>query len=216
MSIEILTLIMLAAMMGLMVIGLPLVFVTGVVSLAFALALYGPMSLTLISSRVYSFVSVYALVAVPMFVLMASILERSGVAKDLFKAMHIFAGGLKGGLAIQTMAVAVLMAAMTGIIGGEIVLLVLGQDYSKYSYIFEWLLLVNLLIFMSKKMMYLINIRHYQDIFTKVYFAMTLMVITLSYLLIKDYGINGFIVMNLLTGFLLIYLLKFFYKRRLL
>jgi len=123
MSIEILTLIMLAAMMGLMVIGLPLVFVTGVVSLAFALALYGPMSLTLISSRVYSFVSVYALVAVPMFVLMASILERSGVAKDLFKAMHIFAGGLKGGLAIQTMAVAVLMAAMTGIIGGESVLL---------------------------------------------------------------------------------------------
>jgi len=123
MSIEILTLIMLAAMMGLMIIGLPLVFVTGVVSFAFALALFGPLSLTLIASRVYSFVSVYALVAVPMFVLMASILERSGVARDLFKAMHIFAGGLKGGLAIQTMAVAVLMAAMTGIIGGEIVLL---------------------------------------------------------------------------------------------
>ncbi len=123
MSIELLTLIMLAAMMGLMIIGVPLVFVTGAVSFAFALALYGPMSLPLIASRVYSFVSVYALVAVPMFVLMASILERSGVARDLFKAMHIFAGGLRGGLAVQTMAVAVLMAAMTGIIGGEIVLL---------------------------------------------------------------------------------------------
>ena len=102
------------------------------------------------------------------------------------------------------------------IFSGEIVLLVLGQDYSKYSYIFEWLLLVNLLIFMSKKMMYLINIRHYQDIFTKVYFAMTLMVITLSYLLIKDYGINGFIAMSFATGLLLIYLLRYFYKRRLL
>jgi tripartite ATP-independent transporter DctM subunit len=51
------------------------------------------------------------------------VLERSGVARDLFRAMHVWAGGLKGGLAVQTMLVAVLMAAMTGIIGGEIVLL---------------------------------------------------------------------------------------------
>ncbi len=123
MSIEILTLIMLGAMILLMVMGLPLAFVTGIIAFVFALTLFGPMAMTLIASRIYSFVSVYALVAVPMFVLMASILERSGVAADLFKAMHVFAGGLRGGLAVQTMAVAVLMAAMTGIIGGEIVLL---------------------------------------------------------------------------------------------
>ena len=54
---------------------------------------------------------------------MACILERSGVAQDLYRAMHIFAGGLPGGLAVQTTLVAVVMAAMTGIIGGEIVLL---------------------------------------------------------------------------------------------
>ena len=65
----------------------------------------------------------YALVAVPMFILMASILERCGVAKDLFRAMHVFAGALRGGLAMQTIGVAALMGAMTGIIGGEIVLL---------------------------------------------------------------------------------------------
>ncbi len=65
----------------------------------------------------------YVLVAVPMFILMAAILERSGVAKDLFRAMHIFSGRLRGGLAVQTLGVAVVMAAMTGIIGGEIVLL---------------------------------------------------------------------------------------------
>jgi tripartite ATP-independent transporter DctM subunit len=58
-----------------------------------------------------------------MFVFMASVLERSGIARDLFGAMHVLSGNLRGGLAIQTMAVAVLMAAMTGIIGGEIVLL---------------------------------------------------------------------------------------------
>ena len=123
MSIEILTLIMLGSMVLLLVIGLPLAFVTGLIAFGFALALYGPMALPLIASRVYGFVSVYALIAVPMFVLMASVLERSGIARDLFGAMHVLAGNLKGGLAIQTMAVAVLMAAMTGIIGGEIVLL---------------------------------------------------------------------------------------------
>lgn len=123
MSIEILTLIMLGSMVLLLVIGLPLAFVTGLIAFGFALGLYGPMALPLIASRVYGFVSVYALIAVPMFVLMASVLERSGIARDLFSAMHVLAGNLKGGLAIQTMAVAVLMAAMTGIIGGEIVLL---------------------------------------------------------------------------------------------
>ena len=97
MSIEILTLIMLGAMILLMVMGLPLAFVTGIIAFVFALTLFGPMAMTLIASRIYSFVSVYALVAVPMFVLMASILERSGVAADLFKAMHVFAGGLRGG-----------------------------------------------------------------------------------------------------------------------
>ena len=123
MSIEILTLIMLGSMVVLLLIGLPLAFVTGIIAFGFALALYGPLALPLIATRIYGFVSVYALIAVPMFVLMASVLERSGIARDLFGAMHVLAGNLRGGLAIQTMAVAVLMAAMNGIIGGEIVLL---------------------------------------------------------------------------------------------
>ena len=123
MSIEILTLIMLGSMVVLLVIGLPLAFVTGIIAFGFALFLYGPLALPLIATRIYGFVSVYALIAVPMFVFMASALERSGIARDLFGAMHVLAGNLRGGLAIQTMAVAVLMAAMTGIIGGEIVLL---------------------------------------------------------------------------------------------
>ena len=123
MSIEILTLIMLGSMVVLLLIGLPLAFVTGIIAFGFALALYGPLALPLIATRIYGFVSVYALIAVPMFVLMASVLERSGIARDLFGAMHVLAGNLRGGLASQTMAVAVLMAAMTGIIGVEIVLL---------------------------------------------------------------------------------------------
>ena len=123
MSIELVSLVMVGAIAVLLVMGLPLAFVTGAVAMAFAVGNFGLNGLFLIESRILSLVREFVLVAVPMFILMASVLERSGVARDLYRAMHIWAGGLRGGLAVQTMIVAVLMAAMTGIIGGEIILL---------------------------------------------------------------------------------------------
>jgi tripartite ATP-independent transporter DctM subunit len=123
MGIEIISLIILVAMIVLMLTGMPLVYVT--MSLAIGCTLYwlGFNGLPLVASRVTGFVTEYVFVSVPLFVLMACILERSGVARDLYDAMYIFAGRLRGGVAVQTMLVAVFMAAMTGIIGGEIVLL---------------------------------------------------------------------------------------------
>jgi len=123
MSIEWITILMFGSMLLLLALGLPLAFVTGLIGVTFCLGLYGPMGLTLIASRIYSFMNEYALVSVPMFIMMASLMEKSGVAKDLFDAMRVWAGKLPGGLAIQTMVAATIMGAMTGIIGGEIVLL---------------------------------------------------------------------------------------------
>lgn len=123
MSIELVTVLMFGGMIVLLLLGLPLAFVTGIIAVAFGLGLFGLPSLLLVSSRIYSFMNEYVLVSVPMFILMASLMERSGVARDLFKAMHVWAGGLKGGLAVQTTIAATIMAAMTGIIGGEVVLL---------------------------------------------------------------------------------------------
>ena len=54
---------------------------------------------------------------------MASLLEKAGIAEDLFDAMSIFAGNLRGGVAVQTIVVAVILAAMSGVMGGEIVML---------------------------------------------------------------------------------------------
>ncbi|WP_319484329.1 TRAP transporter large permease subunit [uncultured Cohaesibacter sp.] len=103
--------------------GLPLAFVTGLVALVFTVGWFGPNAIPLVISRVYGFVTEYSLVAVPMFVFMASLLDRSGIAKDLFSGMRVLAGRLPGGVAIQTLIVSVFLAAMSGIIGGEIVLL---------------------------------------------------------------------------------------------
>lgn len=107
----------------LMATGMPLGVVTLIVSILFALAFYGPKGLYLVSINATGLLEKYSLVAVPMFVLMASLLERAGVAKDLFNAMSIFAGNLRGGVAIQTVVVSVIIAAMSGVIGGEIVML---------------------------------------------------------------------------------------------
>jgi tripartite ATP-independent transporter DctM subunit len=117
------SLLIVVVMIALMLTGMPLAWVTMLLAVGCTLFWLGPPGLPLVASRVYGFVSEYVFVAVPLFVLMACILEGSGVARDLYRAMHVFAGGLPGGLAVQTTLVAVVMAAMTGIIGGEIVLL---------------------------------------------------------------------------------------------
>ncbi|MBO6755028.1 MAG: TRAP transporter large permease subunit [Roseibium sp.] len=123
MDIGTLSLVILFAMVTLLAIGVPFAFVSGAIAVVLALTNFGIGGLFLIGSRTAEFVSSFVLVAVPMFVLMASIMERSGVARDLYRAFHVLAGGLRGGLAVITTVVAVILGATTGIIGGEIVLL---------------------------------------------------------------------------------------------
>ena len=106
-----------------MMTGMPLGIVTLIVSILAALFYFGYGGMYLVSTNAFGLLEKYPLIAVPLFVLMASILERAGVAEDLFDAMSIFAGKLRGGVAIQTIVVAVILAAMSGVMGGEIVML---------------------------------------------------------------------------------------------
>ena len=117
------SLLMFGMLLVLLITGMPLAFVTILVALIFALGWFGPMAVPIVTTRIYSFIMQYVFVSVPMFVLMASILDRSGIARDLFDAMRLVAGRVRGGVGVQTLLVAVVLAAMSGIIGGEIVLL---------------------------------------------------------------------------------------------
>jgi len=117
------SILMVVLLVGLMMTGMPLGIVTLTVSIIIALGYFGPRGLYLVSTNAAGLLDHYTLVAVPFFVLMASILERAGIAEDLFDAMSIFAGNLRGGVAVQTTVVAVILAAMSGVMGGEIVML---------------------------------------------------------------------------------------------
>ena len=79
--------------------------------------------LNILQQKVYGVLTSYVLISVPLFIFMASLLERSGIAKDMYASLNVWLSRTRGGIAIVTSIMAVIMAAMSGIIGGEVVLL---------------------------------------------------------------------------------------------
>jgi len=78
---------------------------------------------TLVADRIWSVMNNWVLVALPMFIFMGLMLDRSGVAQRLMKNMVQLFGGIRGGMAITVILIGVLLAASTGIIGASVVLL---------------------------------------------------------------------------------------------
>ncbi len=104
-----------------MILGLPLAWSIGATAVALVLYKFDPSVMVMLVSRVFDMSLNYTLMSVPLFVLMAGILQRSGVAHQLFRAVHVWAGGVRGGIAIGTIIANAIMASMVGIIGAEIV-----------------------------------------------------------------------------------------------
>ncbi len=119
-------------MFALLAIGMPLGFASAFLAvvtlmLKFDLSLLfgdfgrGPMSV--LAQAVYRQMTNYVLISVPLFIFMAALLERSGIARDMYSSLNVWMSRTRGGIAIVTSIMAVIMAAMSGIIGGEVVLL---------------------------------------------------------------------------------------------
>jgi tripartite ATP-independent transporter DctM subunit len=123
MTIEILSLAIVGGLFGLLAIGVPFAFAAGAIAVIVAWSSFGPRSMFIISSRTFELVTDYTLVAIPMYVLMASLIERSGIARDLYSALNRVFGPFRGGVLIATLVIAFILGATTGIVGGEVVLL---------------------------------------------------------------------------------------------
>jgi tripartite ATP-independent transporter DctM subunit len=115
MSIEMITLLLLLSLFLLIFTGLPLAFSLGSVGIVFTYIFLGPDSLFLLASRARSTMFIYVMIAVPLFMFMASILDKSGLADDLYNALSIWMGPVRGGLAMGTVVICTLMAAMSGV-----------------------------------------------------------------------------------------------------
>ena len=79
--------------------------------------------LYILTQKIFDLMTEYVLISVPLFIFMAALLERSGVAKEMYDSLDFWLSRVRGGIAIVTSIMAVIMAAMSGIIGGEVVLL---------------------------------------------------------------------------------------------
>jgi tripartite ATP-independent transporter DctM subunit len=104
---------------GLML-GHPLAFTLGMIALVFGVIGWGGSVgavLALLANRTYGVMEEYVLVAVPLFIFMAQILDASGIAERLFETMHIVMGRIRGGLGIAVIIACTIFAATAGVVG---------------------------------------------------------------------------------------------------
>ncbi len=120
MSANAILLLMFGGLSVFMLTGLPIAFVLGGLSLLFTVTLWEPNAVIVLVLQIFDTMKSEALLAIPLFILMACILQRSGVIEDLYHAMALWFGRLKGGLAIGTVIICVVMAAMTGVVGAAV------------------------------------------------------------------------------------------------
>ena len=118
-----LSIILLVGLLALISIGVPMGFASGFMGAVLVFLYIGEHALGILLSRYYSLVVTYSFLSVPLFIFMASLLERSNIARDLYDALNAWLRKTRGGVGVVTAIMATIMAAMSGIIGGEIVLL---------------------------------------------------------------------------------------------
>lgn len=118
---EILAIILFVSIFLLILYGYPVAFTLGGISILYALCFLGPATFSALPPRIMGVMSNYVLLAVPLFIFMGIMLEKSGMAESLLETMAILFGRLKGGLAISVVIVGALLAASTGIVGATVV-----------------------------------------------------------------------------------------------
>lgn len=120
---ELLAIGMIVSFFALLMAGIPVGLALATPALVFGYVGFGPTLFNLLPSRIYGVTTNYTLMAVPLFVFMGVMLERSKLAEELLDIIGHAFGGMPGGMLIATLLVGVLLSASTGIVGATIVTL---------------------------------------------------------------------------------------------
>ncbi len=123
MSFEVLASLMLAAFFVLLLAGIPVGLTLATTGFVFGYLGFGLNLFNLLPHRIFGVVTNYTLLAIPLFVFMGVMLEKSKLAEELMDVIGLAAGKLRGGLGIGIILVGVLMGATTGIVGATVVTL---------------------------------------------------------------------------------------------
>lgn len=117
---------MFAGALALLSLGYPVAFSLGGVAIFFgligiALGVFDPIFLTAMPQRIFGIMNNFTLLAIPYFIFMGAMLEKSGIAEDLLETMGSLFGRIRGGLAVAVVVVGALLAATTGVVAATVV-----------------------------------------------------------------------------------------------
>ena len=112
---------MFVALIALLLLGYPVAFSIGAVALLFGIPSLGLEFFNLLPLRIWGVMTNFTLLAVPLFVFMGVMLEKSGLAEDLLETMGLLFGNIRGGLMVSIVVVGGLLAATTGVVGATVV-----------------------------------------------------------------------------------------------
>ncbi|ADD68814.1 TRAP dicarboxylate transporter, DctM subunit [Denitrovibrio acetiphilus DSM 12809] len=118
---EMMPLLLFITLFAMLMFGFPVAFTLGGVSLIFGYFTFGMDFFNLLPLRIWGVMTNYVMIAVPLFVFMGVMLEKSGLAEELLETMALLFGRVRGGLAISVVVVGALLAASTGIVGATVV-----------------------------------------------------------------------------------------------
>lgn len=119
MSIEWITFLMFGSLLLVLICGMPVAFACGSIGMIFTVVLLGPSGASLGVVRTFTLMNNYLLAAIPLFIFMAAVLERSGIMEELYEVIYRWMGGLRGGVASATVVACTILAAMVGVIGAS-------------------------------------------------------------------------------------------------
>ena len=115
------TILFFGAMFGCLALGVPISIALGGISAILVFFFWGPNALSMMVLKSYSTTASFEFLAIPLFIFMANMLERSGIAEDLYNTMNRLIGRRPGGLAAGTIMICTIFAAMAGISGAATV-----------------------------------------------------------------------------------------------
>jgi len=137
-SAETITVVMLVLLLVLVGSGFPLGLALGGVALIAGLLFWNPTIFSLFYDRLFGVTSNYTFLAVPLFIFMGIMVEKSGVSKQLFSTLYLWLGGVRGGLAVATIWFGTILAATVSVIAASVTMLglialpaMLERGYSK-------------------------------------------------------------------------------------
>jgi tripartite ATP-independent transporter DctM subunit len=122
---EVVAIVMLGSVLVLVLTGYPLAYVVGIIALVVGVFVWQGGVSQMLYLRAQKIMLNYTLLAVPLFVFMGVMLERSGIIERLYDVLYLWLGGFRGGLAVVTVIVGTIMAATVGIITASVTLLTL-------------------------------------------------------------------------------------------